>query len=65
MNAPTMPVTRPRSTGVWPMNRQPSQIDLAVDGTEYLLACRLGISVRDQTVSAETAYDAALMYRAR
>ena len=40
-----MPVTRPRSTAVWPMNRQPSQIDLAVDGTEiFPLACRLGIS---------------------
>ena len=40
-----MPITRPRTTGVIPMNRQPSQIDLAVDGTEiFPLACRLGIS---------------------
>ena len=40
-----MPTTRPRTAGVWRMKRQPSQIDLAVDGTEILsLALRLGIS---------------------
>ena len=44
-NAPTIPITRPRTTGVFPMNRQPSQMDLKVDGTEIVpLACRLGIS---------------------
>ena len=40
-----MPTTRPRTTGVCRMNRQPSQMDLAVDGTEILSqALRLGIS---------------------
>ena len=44
-NAPTIPITRPRTTGVCLMNRQPSQIDLKVDGTEiFPLALRLGIS---------------------
>ena len=44
-NAPTIPITRPRTTGVCPMNRQPSQMDRSVEGTEILpLACRLGIS---------------------
>jgi hypothetical protein len=39
------------------MNRQPSQMDLAVDvwlvTLMVLLACRLGISRRKYTVSAE------------
>jgi hypothetical protein len=44
-NAPTMPRTRPRTTGVWRMNSQPSQMALAVEGTEiFPLALRLGIS---------------------
>ena len=33
-NAPSIPITRPRTTGVFLMNRQPSQMALAVDGTE-------------------------------
>ena len=40
-----MPMTRPRTTGVLRMNRQPSQMALAVDGTEiFSSAFRLGIS---------------------
>ena len=43
-NAPSIPITRPRTTGVFLMNRQPSQMALAVDGTEIgsllLAACR-------------------------
>lgn len=40
-----MPITRPRTTGVLPMNRQPSQMDLAADGAEiFSLSFRLGIS---------------------
>ena len=42
-----MPITRPRTTGVWLMNRQPSQMDLAVDGAEILSqSFRLRISRR-------------------
>jgi hypothetical protein len=44
-NAPTMPMTRPRTTGVRPINRQPSQMILATAGAEMCeLNCRLGIS---------------------
>ncbi len=40
-----MPMTRPRTTGVFLMKRQPSQMDLAVDGTEISpLSRRFGIS---------------------
>ena len=43
--APTIPTTRPRTTGVFPMNRQPSQMDRSVEGAEILSqAFRLGIS---------------------
>ena len=44
-NAPTMPITSPRTTAVRPMNRQPSQIDFTTDGDEIRsLCCRLAIS---------------------
>ena len=43
--APTIPMTIPRTTLVWPMNRQPSQMALATDGAEMCsLTCRLAIS---------------------
>ena len=41
-NAPSIPTTSPRTTGVFLMNCQPSQMALAVDGTEISpLLCRL------------------------
>ena len=44
--APTIPITIPRTTAVWPMNFQPSQMVLATDGAEMrALAWRLGISL--------------------
>ena len=40
-----MPMTRPRTAGVCRMNWKPSQMALAVDGTEiFPSALRLGIS---------------------
>ncbi len=54
-NAPTIPMTIPRTTSVRPMNRQPSQMVLATEGAEMCsLAFRLAISRSVNTVSAET-----------
>jgi hypothetical protein len=53
-NAPTMPMARPRMTGLLPMNFQPSQTNLSVEGEEILpLTLRLAISRSMNTVIAE------------
>ena len=38
-NAPSIPITRPRTTGVCRMKRQPSTIALAIDGAEIDALC--------------------------
>ena len=54
MNAPTMPMARPRTMGLPPMNFQPSHTDLSTDGDEILsLTLRLAISRIMNTVTAE------------
>jgi hypothetical protein len=49
-----MPMARPRTVGLPPMNFQPSHTDLSVDGAEILpLTLRLAISGSMNTVIAE------------